>query len=314
MHIKSNKNQFDILYLYIKRLFLVLLWGLTIYLIYINRNDLIKLLPSSQYQYWQVISFDWQLNGTDWVNILALSDNNQIYILKSTTIDISNISGKAKISGIIVWYDEWKYIVNVTNAINKELTADPSVSYNTNMELYININPNHQFAKDYQLTNDPDKISLKNQKTQNTDITLFYFDCSECNTKKFDIDFVSSSKLTYVKASDNERLVRKGNIYMPLKIKSSNRFLVYQLSQYIKFVDWDFVYDYIAKNVSQICNDNVDYITSIDEFTTKYQNNQKFVIIKWVTKNRAKYICQIKVNDQNNTFSEDLVNFYKLEG
>lgn len=313
MHIKNQKNNFDILYLYIKRLFLVLLWGLTIYLIYINRSDLMKLIPWQKYQYGQVISFDGEIMWSDGVNIIARANLNQMYILKSTTIDIWKISWTSKISWIIIWYDEWKYIINVTNSVNKEVTSDPNIYYNSNMELYAYVNPGHQFAKDYEITNDIDKITIQNSKIKNENINIFYFSCSDCSTRTFDIDFVSSNKLTYVKVSENERMIRKGNIYMPLKLKSSNRFLVYQFSQYIQFMDGDFVYDYINKNITQICNDNKDYITAIDEFTTKYQNNQRFVIIKWVTKNRSKNVCQIRVDSQDNSFSVDLINFYKLE-
>ena len=100
---------------------------------------------------------------------------------------------------------------------------------------------------------------------------------------------------------------------MPVKIQSTNQFIVYQLSQYLQYVDGDRIYNYINKNISTICNNNIDYITSIDEFTTKYQNNQKFIIVKWITKNRSKYMCQIKINDQNNKFDATLVNFYKLQ-
>ena len=313
MHIKKHQDSFDAIYLYIKKFFLVILLLLTIYLFYINKDDIISVVSTANYQYGQVVDFEWFVVGLEWHNILAQSTDYKKYIIKSTAIDISRIKWKNKFSGIIVWYDNGKYIIDIKSVKIVDISSANSAIYNKNMQLYINIPSDSQLLKDYDLINYNNVINLKNKKTNIDDVNIWLFDCADCSSKKLTFDFVNSSKLTFSKASDKDRLISKNKIYLPVKIQSTNQFIVYQLSQYLQYVDGDRIYNYINKNISTICNNNIDYITSIDEFTTKYQNNQKFIIVKWITKNRSKYMCQIKINDQNNKFDATLVNFYKLQ-
>lgn len=313
MHIKKTQDSFDAIYLYIKKLFLIILFWFVIYLLYINKDNIINTFSTTNYQYGQIVSFEWFVIWLEWHNILAQSTENKKYIIKSTAIDISRIKWKNKFSGIIVWYDNGKYIIDVKSARVIDVLSSNSLVYNKNMQLYIRIPADSQILKDYDLINYDNLISLKNKSTNINDINIWLFDCTDCSSKKLTFDFVNNSKLTFSKASDKDRLISKNKIYLPVKIQSENQFIVYQLSQYIQFVDSDRVYNYINTNISNICNNNVDYVTSIDEFTTKYQNNQKFIIVRWITKNWSKYMCQIKINDENNKFDATLVNFYKLQ-
>ncbi len=313
MHVKKIKDWFQEIYDYVKKLFLIILFGLTIYLIYTNQSDILKLFQSQQYQYWEIINFEWYVLGLDWHNIVAQSIDNKKYIIKSTVIDISRIKWKNKFSAIIIWYDNGIYILDIKNIKQENDSIDLSYIYNKNMQIYIQIPKDSEIYKNYTITNTGNQIILKNNKTNINEVVIWLFDCSDCKNKTTTSDFANNVKLSFVKVSDKERLVNKNNIYLPIKIQSTDQFLLYKLSQYMQFTDSDWVYDYINQNISNICNDNNDYMSSIDEFTTKYQNNQKFVIIKWITKNWSKYVCQVKLSDDVNKFDANLVNFYKIE-
>ena len=314
MHIKKSQDSFDAIYLFIKKIFLLILLLLAVYLIYINRWNVINILYSGNYQYGQLIDFEWSIAWLEWHNILVKSIDYKEYIIKSTVVDISRIRWKNKFSAIVVGYDNGKYILDIKNINPIDLKSINKPIYNKNMQLYIDIPTDSLLLKDYDLINHENVISLKNKQTSLNDINIWLFDCTNCSSKKLTFDFVNNGKLTFSKASDKDWVMSKNKTFLPIKIQSENQFILYQLSQYMQFVDPDRIYNYINKNISNICNNNIDYITSIDEFTTKYQNNQKFIIVKWITKSRSKYTCQIKINDEDDKFSANLVNFYKLEG
>lgn len=223
MHIKKNKDSFEEIYNFIKKFFIVILFGLTIYLIYTNRSDIVKIFQSQEYQYGEIVNFEWYVVWLDWHNILAQSDTNKKYIIKSTVIDIWRLKWKNKFAWSIIWYDNGIYILDIKSVKPIESDWNLSYIYNKNMQIYIQIPSDSELAKNYSIENIDNIITLKNNKTNVEEIKIWLFDCSDCRQKKSNLDFVNNVKLSFVKVSDNERLVHKNNNYLPIKIKSDDR-------------------------------------------------------------------------------------------
>jgi len=253
----------------------------------------------------------------DWF-IWFKDTSNTEWLLKSTSLDISNYKGKVVIQGTITSSSiDWLYIVDV-NTLYQVVTNDTQwlVKKYLDLGVWLQIDINND--QNYFIDLDPQgHILIKDIRTFRPSMKIVPFSCDRryedknCgqiiregeNKRKFD-SFISLGSMKYYKINNGLWFVddKQGKWY---HIFVSNDEIMYKLSEYISLQSKTQISSRIYDKLDTLCSNNEFTMTQAEEFEMKQTNNNRFAIIKWKSNKWDMIQCEIYLNDS----SKQWINF-----
>ena len=259
------------------------------------------------------VKLEWTIQAWSQDGFIEFKDiHNTLWLLKSTSIDISNYKGKVVIAGKVTSTTiEWIYIIDVEKlyqVINQEHQWLVKKYVDITLWLQIDVSNNENYFIDLDTQGD---VLIKDIRTFRPSMKIKEFACDRryedknCwqiiweweQKKKFD-SFISLGSMKYYKINNGLRFVddKQGKWY---HIYVSNDQNIYQLSEYISLRSKEQISNKIYEKLDTLCSNNEFTMTQSESFELKQSNANRFAIIKGKSNKWDLIQCEIYLNDTN---------------
>lgn len=259
------------------------------------------------------VQLEWTIQVWSQDGLISFKDtHNTTWLLKSTTIDISNYKGKVVIVGKVTNTTiEGLYIIDVETlyqVINKEHEWLVKKYLDIGMWLQVDVSTNENYFIDLDTQG---ALLIKDIRTFRPSMKIVEFLCDRryedknCwqivreweQKKKFD-SFISLGSMKYYKINNGLWFVddKQGKWY---HIYVSNDQNIYQLSEYISLRSKEQISSKIYDKLNTLCSNNEFTMNQAESFDLKQSNNNRFAIVKGKSSKWELIQCEIYLNDTN---------------
>lgn len=234
-----------------------------------------------------------------------------LFGLKSSKIDLNNYRWEVQFEWFIEKFHQWVPIVSVSSIYELEFeeeiledTWEKQAKYLPKIWVYFN----EKFFEKYALINEWDWKSFKvKELDSNQIIEVQYFKCDNnslnenCNKLSQNIWWAASQKFvdsygnTYYKQPEWESWFFTNWLYGYF-IHNMQDSYVKNLSKNLILINKKYAQDHISKNVSKLCSDGTNHISSIEKSEVKLQNSKIMYVVDGKDWESIEINCELEID------------------
>ncbi len=229
-----------------------------------------------------------------------ISQDNKIFWLKSSSIDLNNFSGQVDIQGYIINEVDNTSIIEVTVITSTETT--PKITKKNSLSLWEKwLFIDFKDDTTYEVALEKSDIIIKQNNEIVLKISNFLCDQKDPakNCKKFTNPenntvqpFASTNRNTYYKLPDSKnRVVSQDNQNWFLLSPKDDTVLV-NLSSYIIFLNKEYIKNNFENKITENCEKNDIKISNLDDLTYTNKNGKITITTEWVKTDKSKATCE----------------------
>lgn len=257
---------------------------------------------SSQYHIWDYAQYEWVVKWQYWFWLLQfMSNDHEQFILKSTITNITHLTGEITIHGTISEYNGIVPVINVSQYQSQWMTNLPTYRYDANNGVVFR--PWYDTA----MSSSGDLITITDPVVRKDVIKIRSFACGwgendsdECSVEWSDQfpSFISSYRHTFIHKDDVRYVFWDGVWY---RIWASDEYYINHMSQYFDLMNTRLMADLVRAQLATKCVGPQTNVVEYISHTTREQNGNTFVIVRWLNSDKKLAICQLKLITNNYT-------------
>lgn len=229
-----------------------------------------------------------------------ISQDNKIFWLKSSSIDLNNFSGQVDVQGYIINEAEGTSIIEVTVITSTETT--PQITKKNSLALgekWIFID----FKDDttYEVNLDKSDIIIKQNNEIVLTISNFLCDSKDPakNCKKFTspenntvAPFASTNRNTYYKLPESKNRIVSQNNQDGFFLTPKDDTVLVNLSSYIVFLNKEYIKNNFENKITENCGKIGIKISNLEDLSYINKNWKITISTEWIKEDKSKAICE----------------------
>lgn len=261
-----------------------------------------------QFAVWQYVTVAWDIRWSYGFGMLKLrSNDDQAWIIKSTTTNITQLTWAVSVQGTISEYNWLVPVINVNQYKSDSLPDAPQFWYDANNGVIF------RPWYDVSIVSTWDLITIIDPIVNKEVVRIRSFPCQgtgaydECSIEADAANrpwFISSYRYKFIQWDGVWYVFGDGIWY---RIWASDEYYINTMSQYFELMNSRVMAEMIRKNLKLKCvwpeTNVVDYVSH----TMREQNGNTFVIVRWLSSSKKLAICQLKlITEQNSIWFESI--------